>query len=601
VSIDGNQVFGDDEIVDRLAHRPPPPWYWPVGDETFFDSLALRVDARRIVAYYRARGYFDARVTKTDLRLVGDHEVAIRFRMVEGESTRLAAVELSGVPSAVSEVVRAELAASPVQTGAIFLHAGYVALKDALRLALVARGYAYAKVGGRVVVDREQHAVTVELTVTPGSRVEFGHTEIEGAERVPRSSIRKRIAWRPGEVFDQRLLDETRKRLLAIGVFSGVRLDYPKEGEPERADIRVRVSEGPRNELKLGGGLFGSFTLNNPRVELRGRVSYARKLWLDPLATWRLELRPGYVLRAGSTADRETIEVVGRYERPDFLIYRLGLGVQVGYDIEAYEAYSVIGPRAGVSLDYNLLEQRLVFGVGWQLRDLELVADDDMQRVMREQALGFAPDYRLGLYSQSLAIDLRDDRLVPTLGGYLQLQLEEGVAAAGGALDYLKATTELRAFTPLGDRVVLAARARLGWLGATGDALAPITQRFYGGGPSAHRGFVARQLSPTIELDGKQVVVGGDALALGSAELRIDLTRLADEWLRAGIFADAGDVTADLDQLDLGDLHWAAGLGLRYDTAIGPVRLDIAQRLNRFGELTVFDRLAFHFSVGEAF
>jgi translocation and assembly module TamA len=212
--------------------------------------------------------------------------------------------------------------------------------------------------------------------------------------------------------------------------------------------------------------------------------------------------------------------------------------------------------------------------------------------------------YRVGYVGQALMYDGRDRPLDAHRGFYAQLELEEGGAFAGGAFDYARITPELRGYVPLGARIVLAARARVGRLLSEQGSESPITRRYYGGGAAGHRGFGYRRLSPSIVgEDGTIIPTGGDELLESSVEARLDMFELRGQWVSLALFLDGGDVTP-AGELSLGNLHWAAGVGLRYDTVIGPIRFDLGYRLNRVGGPDDPDpgsRFAFHLSLGEAF
>lgn len=586
VRIDGNRAFDDDDIVEVLAHRPFPRW--PSKSYIHYDPLALRVDRKRIEAYYRERGYFSARVTDVTTTPVGKHRVSIRFVVDEGASTRVSARHVRGLSDDQRAIVAPALEATTVRVGNVLDHPGYVLLKQDVKKRLVARGYAHAAVTGRIEVNRDDRTAVVTIEVDPGPLVRYGELVIEGNQRIPASAIAERVAWRTGGVYDPADLELTRRRLTELGVFTSVRIEPrdPRTGEerPAVMAMRVRVTEGKRNELHLGIGA----EWDPQRFEVRGRVEYRRHGFLDPLTMLRAAFRPGYVLFADELDREATLEASVGLERIDFVFPRVQGSAQVFAERTATEAYTSFGPGAGASLSRAFWRERIHLAVGWRfIYMLELDPDE----VVEDELL--VPDpYQLGRFSQDLTLDLRDDRIIPRSGLYASARAEEGGGFAGGNLDYLRLIGELRGYVPLGRRWVVAARARGGRLSFTGDE--PITERFYSGG-AAHRGFGYRRLSP--EIDG--VPVGGAGLVETSAELRYDLTTFRGFPLRLVGFVDGGQVEARFADLSASELQWAAGLGLRFDTVVGPLRLDVAYRLNPVDPDA--GRYSFQLAIGEAF
>lgn len=144
----------------------------------------------------------------------------------------------------------------------------------------------------------------------------------------------------------------------------------------------------------------------------------------------------------------------------------------------------------------------------------------------------------------------------------------------------------------------------VGWLKPYGGEESPVTRRYQLGGPSSHRGFSFGRLAPfAIDNEGRRVPIGGDGEVLFSAELRVDVTKISGYWLGLVPFVDAGDVTTRWSGLDLGNLHYASGASLVYETPIGAVRAGVGVRLNRMGgdNPDPNDRIAFHITIGEAF
>jgi outer membrane protein assembly factor BamA len=275
---------------------------------------------------------------------------------------------------------------------------------------------------------------------------------------------------------------------------------------------------------------------------------------------------------------------------------------EVGLQYITVEAYTSEGPHVQLGLKSPIWGRLIQGSVMWHLEELWFrhLSPAISPTLARELSLDHAQ--RNGYFEQTLVVDFRDDQVEPRLGAYGELRVHEGTIAAGGAFNYLRAIPEVRGYVPLGP-VVFGTRARFGafW----GDV--PVTERFFAGGANSQRGFGERRLSPFVDtvLNGTLVHIpyGGAAMIELSEEARFPLGSLFGLELGGVAFLDGGDDTETVSQLDVANLHWAAGPGLRVKTLIGAIRLDVAYRLNRYGpgEPDPNSRLAFHLSIGEAF
>jgi translocation and assembly module TamA len=255
-----------------------------------------------------------------------------------------------------------------------------------------------------------------------------------------------------------------------------------------------------------------------------------------------------------------------------------------------------------------------------------------MTEVEERAAVGLdQKPYRLAALEQSVSFDRRDQPLDSRKGVYAAVTLNEGGAALGGALPFVRVTGDLRGYLPLGQRFVLAARTFYGR--RLGSNFLPVTERFFDGGANGHRGFAFRRLSPYVRSEYpptptaddptpdpapanlvQTAPIGGDQDFLGSGEVRFDVGKIKSYPFGLVGFVDAGDAICDLptclpsDALDFTNLHWAAGIGARWNPVIS-LRVDVGYRLNRYqagepdaGEgLSPLARFAFHISVGQAF
>lgn len=599
VRIAGNSGVDDDDIIEGLVTQGKQGWIRKTYRR--LDRLAMEQDLSRIEAFYHRQGYYSAKVVGTNVKKDPDG-VIVTFKVQEGKPTRIVELDLDGLPPDLEKKKSLSRHEDQIEVGGIFRYDRYQEFKDWLRAWLAHKGYPHARIDGEVAVDRDVRTAAVRVKVDIGPKARFGKTDIKGNSRTPDSAIENRIAYREGEAFDPAKLELTQGRLYQLGLLGAVRVDYEKQGRPEVTDVHITVTEAKRHELRIGGGVAveGGFDPSNLRVEVRGRTDYILRGVPDSLSTLRFDFRPAWQFLIAEKRNGPAGEANVTLDRADLVIPRLTGQAMVGYQQQELEIYAARGPVARLGLNRPFLNERLTVGVGWRIKQYDFFevspAIDDMTR----EEIGLVEPYRVGFFEETIAYDYRDHPLDPRRGFYAEVSAANGGASTGGTATVMRGTTDLRAYLPLGRKVVIAGRALYGRALQAG---LPITERFYDGGAAGHRGFGFRQLSPIVtNEEGAVAEIGGEERFLGSGELRVDVATFKSYPVGVVGFADAGDVVYDVGDLQLGNLHWAGGLGLRYDPVIS-LRFDVGYRLNRFGEgePSQGDRFAFHFSIGQAF
>ena len=586
---------------------------------TYFDPLAFQLDLRRIELYYRARGFFDAHVLSTDVvPAKTPNSVDVTVNLDEGPATKLAGIKLAGLDT-LGDDGRDLRSYFALRKGQVFDYAFYVDQKELIEERLKALGYAFAEVRGSIVVDRDRRLADIALDVTAGPRAVLGPVEVHGLERVDQRQLLRHAGLVPGTRFSLDALSDARSKISNLHLFSFVELDYHADPDhPDIVDLVLTVQESTLRAWRLGAGVSFDFQ----RMEVRGRVLHIRRYFAGGLRTLQLRLEPAYVtvpsfwqpVRQGPAATAE-VELT----QLDAIFPRDEVKLTVGYDLGLEYAFQYHGPRAQLGYSRTFFRDRLQVGLSYNFEQFFFFATDPAllaNPAQSSQDYGYVNPYRLGWWYQEIALDLRDRALDARRGGYFAVRAEEGGIYAGGAFTYEKLESEARGYLAFGSRVVIAGRTEFGQIFAQGEYGSPITRRFYLGGPDTHRGFNYNRLSLQIPsgLAGSPALpVGGDEMFLTQLELRVKVVRLFGSWLEMASFLDAGDVAAPTglpkDRIDLSELHYAAGGGLRYKTLIGIVRADLGVRLNRLAPSEPDGRLnpdpgarvAFHLSIGEPF
>jgi translocation and assembly module TamA len=607
------RVSGNHQISSRQIRKKiltAPTGWWPFATRHTFDPFAWQADLRRIERLYVSRGFYQAEVVKDQVTPAPRNRVALAVRISEGQPTRIGSIDVKGLDTLDETDRRAVLDDLPLVAGAVFTEADWAAAKRQIATRLQDRGYTRAAVEAQALVDVDTHSAALAITARPGRRYVFSDIRVKTATtaRIPAAWIweQARLAIPEGQRAEPRALDEAQRRVFGMGVFATVKVT---EGEPDdatgRLPVMVDAREAPFHTLRLGGGARADEVRNEARLlgewTDRDFLGGMRKLTLHAEAGWAFIPSAYAVLSHQADAGPRN----GPIARVRLELEQPRLAGRPSLRGRA----TVEGERT-LEQAYDAVSARLMTGVVWQVRSRLSIfpsyhLEADYLNGPPIASASSAPltlgcdttsdrcFVRLSYLDQTLTWDGRDDPLEPRRGSYASLSLQEGGGPIGGQFDFLRALPEVRGYASFGEdrALTLSARLRVGglWtLSGNPDDSAVVT-RFYGGGGLSMRGFNDRRLSPLLlapapgATPGVQLAlpIGGNGLVDGSVEVRYSVT----PSLRVAAFADFGQVTrGPLAPGDVAHLLWAVGVGVRYLTSIGPIRLDIARRLP-FGRL----------------
>jgi translocation and assembly module TamA len=434
---------------------------------------------------------------------------------------------------------------------------------------LRAKGFPFARRGDRQVdVDHETRTVAVNLPVELDHQAFFGATHFSGLERVNEAHLQRLVPWPRGEIFNLSALDKFREELILASLFTSVRVEPAADSVSENGsplDVNVTVAEGPHRSIGTG-------------------LTYARDKGVGASAYWRHRNLFGNGERFEASLDGTQLDQTAEVslEKPGFLSRQntLKLGATGHHeDTDAFREYSGI-LRGSIERKLNDV-WRIAGGTTFEFA---VLTEDGVER--RSYLAGLP----LGI---SRAVD---ERLVVemTRGWRLRVNAVPYVGRYVDTATFVHLETEVDGYYPVmrGDRLVLAGRLKVGSLLGEHTDNIPANKRFYAGGGGSIRGFGYQLVGP---LDAENKPMGGRGLIETSAEARIRVTRTI------GIvpFIDAGMVSrAGLPGQD-GDIRIGAGIGARYYTGAGPLRVDFAIPLNR--RAGVDKSFQFYVSFGQAF
>ncbi len=609
--------------------------------EPFVDARVAAV-AAAIVEYYRVRGFAAARVTpRLGLQAAGADgrvPVDVHFDITEGARTVVTSVRLDGV---------AAVPAAPLLE-AIALTAGkpYYRPQQAIDREAIERryrnlGYQRAAVEARTEVSADGTGVTLVYAVREGAQTRVDHVLVTGTERTSPDLVRRELTLVPGSPLGYDAVIESQQKLSALGLFRRVRITEAPHGVDDTShDVLVEVEEAPSTSVSYGGGLevgrrprIGDDGTATDRLDVAPRGFFEvtrRNLWgknrsLSLLTS--VSLRPtdpgvndGPDAKGGYGLNQ--YRVVGTFREPR--AFATAGDAQLSAFIERGIRSSFNFDRRGVRAEYARRVGRGITMLGRYAYDFTTLFDTKI--AVADQLLidRLFPQVHLSSLFGSALRDSRDDVLDPLRGSVLGTDLELALRAIGSEVGFAKGFAQ--AFTyrrlPGARPFVVAVGARLGLargfekrvprldgagqpvLGPDGAPLVdvvadlPASERFFAGGDSTVRGFALDRLGSAATLNADGFPTGGNALVVLNAELRTPHVK------GVGLvgFVDAGNVFRRVRDAQVSDLRATAGVGVRYRSPLGPLRLDIGFKLDRRDFTRGSERRAvYHLSLGQAF
>ena len=430
---------------------------------------------------------------------------------------------------------------------------------------LTRHGYPYAEaVGRKVVVDHRTRTVSVTVDVNPGPLGRFGEVTVTGLSKLKEQFITRRVPWDKDEVYDADLLNDFRTKLATQGLFQSVTVEKASEPTADgHVPIHVHAVEAKHHTI---GGSVGYSTSE----QFGGTVFWENRDLLGG----------GERLRITGEASQLRQGVTGDFQIPDFMKFDQNLRITGTAQHENTDAYESSGASGVVSVDRKIAKNlRASLGVSGEISDIK----DDTGETLFEL---------LGLPA-TLRYDSRDDILDPTKGVRAALSITPYASFGHGQDGFVVSEFTGSVYFPISSRrYILALRTRLGSITGSSTARIPASKRFYSGGGGSIRGYNYQRVGP---LDANGDPVGGRSVVEVSSEFRVRVS----QSIGVVPFIDGGEVYDSVYPDFSEKLRWAAGIGLRYHTAAGPLRLDFAFPLNR--RPGIDNHFEFYISIGQAF
>jgi outer membrane protein insertion porin family len=536
----------------------------------YYSPEDLDSDKDALTDFYLALGYLHMEVQGPEISMQ-DKNVDLKYVINEKQQVKIANMKVAGTKFISSDELIKIL---PLKIGSPY---NEVDILDSQRKIIEVynnRGFLEAK----VKIDREITDATANIVfnVSEGDRTFFGKDIFLGLEKTKVAVIERELTHKMDAPFDNSELAKERQRLYRLGLFTEVQV-VPSEKNDSTRDILYKFREADAGAVDYGVG-YGEYEKYRGFVG----VSYKNLFGMDRQASFRAEV---------SSLEKRFIL---SYSEPYFLDRELTFKSSLLYEnkrefnIDTKEtSYRLTRETASAGVEKKLSDTLK----GALNYDFSVVATRDVQPdiILTREDTG---TLIISGVRPGLIYDTRDNPFDPAKGILAGASLKTASSFLFSQTDFFKLQGYVNNYQRLSKSMVLAVSFRSGVAkGFNHTSELPLVERFFLGGRTTVRGYDQDTLGPK-GVNGTPL--GGDAFVMGNFELRTDVGR----GFGVVTFVDTGDVWEKTQDINLGQLKFTTGLGLRYKTPVGPLSVDYGVKLSREKGESLG---AIHFSIGQAF
>ncbi len=570
IIIKGVHQLKEKDVKKVLALSERGFFSWLTGSGILKQGYLER-DVAAIEAYYANRGFIDVRVGEPKVEFKKDG-IYITFNVVEGERYKVGKIYFKGdiiVPEKkLYKIIKLDDLA---REGKYFNRSVLRKDTERLRKFYADYGYAFAEVSVDIERHLEQHTVDVTFNLYKRQLVFINRIIIEGNTKTRENVIRRSLSISEGDRFSSKKIDSSKEALTKLDYFDEVNIDTIPTSSPNRLDLKVHVKEKSTGFFSVGAG-----------------YSSIEKFFLTGQVTERNLFGRGYSLSFKGSFSSSATYFQASFWNPHLYDGPLGIGTDLYKSTRDYDDYSLDRNGGALNLAYSVGSYTRVYW-NWSLEkyrvyDIDEYASDEIK------------DLKGNHWSDSMTIsavrDSTNRRFAPTKGTINSIFLEYSGGVLGGDDDFIKTGYEFAYHRPLWWRFVFNYHFNIKWLFQNGGGEVPDFEKFYLGGINTVRGYGYDDIS-CYDSEGNEV--GGYKEYYTNVEITFPIKE--EIGLLGVLFFDAGNVWNKGEMPDL-DVYKSVGLGIRWNSPMGPLRLEYGYPLDKLKDNTGG---RFEFSVGTFF
>jgi len=620
VRVEGNEEYNNIVLKKYISNEAPSLW----KKITFFNEKGYYVsipeikrDVIRLERFYHRRGFNEAKVTYRLDTKDREWKKILVFEIAENRPIKIDSVEIvtqiSSEDSTViygSEEFRRELNKLPFRKGKIYQPVLKIDVESEVSQILRDLGYAYASSEIEAKVDTLAKKAKISMTIYPGPRTRFDSIIVEGESTLDEKYIIRETGLEKGEYFSDDHMREAQRELFGHHLFRFALVSIPEQDKDTTLNVLIRVKERSLRSVELTFGVGNYDRLNEPL-----RLGNSYKLLRTQVAwSYRNARRKGELFSTSAKLSAFDMRVGANYLFPYVYNTKSSITVAPFVQRRIERSYSIDTGGIRNSFGYNYSESV----TGTFSYDFTLNQEFDVQEDEEGNSV-VSPDSILNYNISSFKFNLYASKGSPRRGNGFIIQpfLELSGLFNEATFSFQKAALEMSGYRKLNNKLIVAGRVSGGAIYYSKQDSLPSDIRFYNGGSSEVRGWGRQQLGPkeavfdSVGVFTGYVPTGGKATLSFNFELRQEINRFI-KGLSVAAFLDGGQVWRTIRTTGNRPVQYGVGGGLRYNSPIGPIRFDIAYKVNPTdADLNIYqgdksmssawNRWGFHFSIGQAF
>ncbi len=555
----GNNTFSDKKLKDVMETGERGFFSW-ITKSGLLDRKKLDVDIQRLISFYQNNGFIKVKIGEPKIIYERDKGLKITIEIMEGTRYRVRDIKIRGKK-------KEDLIASPseiltllkTRQGQYFNRK--ILRKDILTLRqfYVDKGYAYAEVIPSTEMDDKRHLVSILFTISKGKKVRFERINITGNVYTRDKVIRRQLRISEQEYFSGEKLRKSIENLHRLGYFEDVEVKMDKGSQDDLMILNIHVKERPTGSFTIGAG-YSSFD----KAMLMFQIAQNNFLGY------------GQKLAASGSLGSKTTQFDIRFTEPYFMDRPISAGVDLYNWKREYDEYTKKSTGGGLRSSFPIgFDKEFTRGLAsYYYDDSEISEIEDTASIYIKDMAG-----RNVTSSVTIGIkrDSKDRPWNTTKGSYNKFSIEYAGGLLGGDVYFTKYLLRSGWYVPLFWDTVFFMQGRWGYVEARSGGKLPVYQKFRIGGINTVRGYDYASISPKDPITGDRI--GGEKMMVYNFEYRFPLIK--EQGLVGLVFFDAGNVLTDDQSWTLTGIRKSIGFGVRWYSAIGPIRIEYGKIIDR--------------------